>query len=197
VLAIIGPNGAGKTTTLMLVAGLLACSRGQIIHDGLVFDDAAEGVFVQPENRHVGIVFQDGALFAHLSALQNVAFGLRARGTKKREALATAAIMLDSFDMGSYGAHLPHQLSGGQRQRIALARTLVTAPAILLLDEPTAALDTDGRDETRGLLSHVFTSFSGPVLLVSHQTEEINAMATTIARIDVQRDANVVATLTN
>lgn len=199
VTAIMGPNGSGKTTALMLVAGLLAVESGNITLDEIVFDTAenGNGIFVQPEHREVGMVFQDGALFSHLSALDNVSFGLRARGMKKNEARLLANSMLGEFAMGSYLQSLPHELSGGQRQRVALARALATRPKILLLDEPTSALDEDARSESFTFLAKVFAEFTGPVLLVSHQRDEVNALATTTARVEVQRGATVVATMSN
>ena len=199
VTAIVGPNGSGKTTALMLVAGLLACTSGSIALNGTTFDMAenGHGIFVQPEHREVGMVFQEGALFSHLSALDNVAFGLRARGEKKNDARQRAELMLHEFSMGSYMHSLPHEMSGGQRQRVALARTLVTRPKILLLDEPTSALDEDARRDSFEFLATVFAQFTGPVLLVSHQRDEVNTLATTTARVEVQRGANVVATIKN
>ena len=199
VTAIVGPNGSGKTTTLMLVAGLLACTSGSIALDDTVFDAAENdpGIFLQPERRDVGMVFQDGALFSHLSALDNVAFGLRARGEKKNDARQRGISMLEQFGMGDYLRTLPHEMSGGQRQRVALARTLVTHPKILLLDEPTSALDEEARRDSLEFLAAVFAQFTGPVLLVSHQRDEVNALATTTARVEVQRGTNVVATINN
>lgn len=105
--------------------------------------------------------------------------------------------MLGEFAMGSYLQSLPHELSGGQRQRVALARALATRPKILLLDEPTSALDEDARSESFTFLAKVFAEFTGPVLLVSHQRDEVNALATTTARVEVQRGATVVATMSN
>ena len=199
VTAIMGPNGSGKTTALMLVAGLLAAESGSISLDETVFDTADNGneIFVQPEHREVGMVFQDGALFSHLSALDNVSFGIHARGVKKSESRLLAESMLAEFAMGSYLDALPKELSGGQRQRVALARALVTRPKILLLDEPTSALDEDARKDSFAVLAKVFAEFTGPVLLVSHQRDEVNALATTTARVEVQRGATVVATMSN
>jgi molybdate transport system ATP-binding protein len=105
--------------------------------------------------------------------------------------------MLEEFSMGSYLRALPHEMSGGQRQRVALARTLVTRPKLLLLDEPTSALDEDARRDSFEFLATVFAQFTGPVLLVSHQRDEVNTLATTTARVEVQRGATVVATIKN
>ena len=192
VLAITGPNGSGKTTALLLITGLLNISSGRIELDGQICDGET---FVQPEDRQVGMLFQNGALFPHLSVSQNIIFGLRARGMRKDEALSRATGTMKKLDIHSFAEKRPHELSGGQQQRVALARTLVTQPKILLLDEPTTALDTHAREATLDLLAEVFTQFNGPVVLVSHDSRDIQKLATTEARIDVQHGTHVVANL--
>jgi len=193
VLAITGPNGSGKTTALLLIAGLLNISSGRIELDGQICDG---DTFVQPEDRQVGMLFQNGALFPHLNVSQNIIFGLRARGMRKDEALSRATDTMKKLDIHSFAEKRPHELSGGQQQRVALARTLVTQPKILLLDEPTTALDTYAREATLDLLAEVFTQFNGPVVLVSHDSRDIQKLATTEARIEVQYGTHVVANLT-
>jgi molybdate transport system ATP-binding protein len=192
VLAITGPNGSGKTTALLLITGLLNISSGRIELDGQICDGET---FVQPEDRQVGMLFQNGALFPHLSVSQNIIFGLRARGMRKDEALSRATDTMKKLDIHSFAEKRPHELSGGQQQRVALARTLVTQPKILLLDEPTTALDTHAREATLDLLAEVFSQFNGPVVLVSHDSRDIQKLATTEARIDVQHGTHVVANL--
>lgn len=192
VLAITGPNGSGKTTALLLITGLLNISSGRIELDGQICDGET---FVQPEDRQVGMLFQNGALFPHLSVSQNIIFGLRARGMRKDEALSRATDTMKKLDIHSFAEKRPHELSGGQQQRVALARTLVTQPKILLLDEPTTALDTYAREATLDLLAEVFSQFNGPVVLVSHDSRDIQKLATTEARIDVQHGTHVVANL--
>ncbi|MEI6743435.1 MAG: ATP-binding cassette domain-containing protein [bacterium] len=193
VLAITGSNGSGKTTALLLIAGLLNISSGRIELDGQICDG---DTFVQPEDRHVGMLFQDGALFPHLTVIQNIAFGLRARGVRKDEALSRAMGTMEKLDIHTFAEKRPHELSGGQQQRVALARTLVTQPKILLLDEPTTALDASARAATLDLLAEVFSQFTGPVVLVSHDSRDIQKLATTEARIEVQHGTHVVANLT-
>jgi molybdate transport system ATP-binding protein len=193
VLAITGSNGSGKTTALLLIAGLLNVSSGSIELHGRICDGET---FVQPENRHVGMLFQHGALFPHLTVTQNVIFGLRARGLHKDDAMSQALITMQTLDISSFANKRPHELSGGQQQRVALARTLVTQPKILLLDEPTTALDAHAREATLELLAETFTQFTGPVVLVSHDSRDIQKLATTEARIDVQHGTHVVANLT-
>jgi molybdate transport system ATP-binding protein len=193
VLAITGSNGSGKTTALLLIAGLLNISSGRIELDGQICDGDS---FVQPEDRHVGMLFQNGALFPHLTVSQNIIFGLRARGVRKDEALSLATGTMEKLDIHTFAEKRPHELSGGQQQRVALARTLVTQPKILLLDEPTTALDASARAATLELLAEVFSQFAGPVILVSHDSRDIQKLATTEARIEVQHGTHVVANLT-
>ena len=193
VLAITGSNGSGKTTALLLIAGLLSISSGRIELDGQLCDG---DTFVQPEDRHVGMLFQNGALFPHLTVSQNIIFGLRARGVHKDDALRRAMGTMEKLDIHTFAKKRPHELSGGQQQRVALARTLVTQPQILLLDEPTTALDNDARAATLDLLAQTFAQFAGPVILVSHDSRDIQKLATTEARIEVQHGTHVVANLT-
>lgn len=195
VRAIVGPNGSGKTTTLHLVAGLLAADSGIVAVDDRVFDDASKGVFLQPEDRKVGIMFQDHALFPHLSVADNIAFGPKARGRQRHEIRDVVAESLARFDIEHLARRKPHELSGGQQQRVALARVIATRPNILLLDEPTSSLDAKARDEIRCLLADTFAAFSGVVLLVSHDGEETKKLATSVTRIDLRRGDTMVASL--
>lgn len=195
VRAIVGPNGSGKTTTLHLVAGLLAADTGTITHHHRVFDDATTGAFLQPESRSVGVVFQDNALFPHLSVEDNVAFGLRARGTKRNDVREALDAALVRFDVAHLARRMPRELSGGQQQRVALARVFATNPDILLLDEPTSSLDAEARDEIRELLREIFGGFAGIVLLVSHDEAETERLATSVTHIDLRRASTTVASL--
>ncbi|TML15581.1 MAG: amino acid ABC transporter ATP-binding protein, partial [Actinobacteria bacterium] len=141
VVAILGPNGAGKTTLLRCLAGLQPIDEGRIALGDEVLDEPAAGILVAAEHRPVGVVFQDYLLFAHLSALDNVAFGLRARRVPRAEARAQAMLWLERLGLADHARDRPATLSGGQQQRVALARALATNPKLLLLDEPLAALD--------------------------------------------------------
>jgi ABC-type sulfate/molybdate transport systems ATPase subunit len=195
--AITGPNGSGKTTVLHLVAGLLPVATGRIALDDFVLDDSSTSAFVQPERRDLGLMFQDNALFPHLSVRENIAFGLRARRTKDDVVTSTVNASLERFSLGDLAARLPHELSGGQQQRVALARAMITRPGILLLDEPTSSLDAEARWEVRNVMAATFSDFAGVVLLVSHDDEETKKLATAESRIDVRRETTVMASLRN
>lgn len=174
-VALTGSNGAGKTTLLNLVAGLLPVESGSITIDGEVVDSAGDpgpSVFTQPERRRVGLLPQGGALFPHLTALENVAFGPRATGTRPGAARSLAADLLARFGIADLAARRPHELSGGQRQRVAVARTLAVSPRVLLLDEPMSSLDEDGRADVRAALGDLRAGFGGPVLIVSHDPRD-------------------------
>jgi len=177
VVALLGPNGAGKTTLLRAIAGLVPLESGHVRLDGRVLEDTASGEYIPTERRPIGVVFQDYLLFPHLSVLDNVAFGLRSRGTRPREAYDRAAQWLDRVGLRSYAKAKPGALSGGQRQRVALARALAPDPRLLLLDEPLAALDATTRAEVRRDLKHHLASFPGLRLVVTHDPLEAAALA--------------------
>lgn len=187
VVALHGPNGSGKSTLLHLVTGLLPVDEGTITIGDAIVDRVSAGdatVFVQPEHRGVGLLPQGGALFPHMSAQENVAFGPRARGVTVNVAAATAGTQLQRFGIVDLGQRRPHQLSGGQRQRVALARTLAVEPRVLLLDEPTSALDERGRSEVLEMLSEVKRTFAGSMVLVSHDRRDIEALADRVVGVE-------------
>jgi molybdate transport system ATP-binding protein len=177
VVALLGPNGAGKTTLLRALAGLVPFRSGHVRLDGKVLEDAATNLYVPTEQRPIGFVFQDYLLFPHLSVLDNVAFGLRSRGTARGAANDKAVQWLDRVGLKSYQRAKPAELSGGQRQRVALARALAPDPRLLLLDEPLAALDVTTRAEVRRDLKHHLESFQGIRLVVTHDPLEAVALA--------------------
>lgn len=182
--AVVGPNGAGKTTLLRALAGLRALSAGRIEVDGVVLDDPATGTYVVPERRPVGVVFQDNLLFPHLDALDNVAFGLRTRGHNRRDARRVALEWLDRVGLADRQHARPAELSGGQAQRVALARSLAPNPAVLLLDEPLAALDTTTRNEVRRHLRRHLDTFAGVGLLVTHDPVDAAVLADHVIVLD-------------
>jgi molybdate transport system ATP-binding protein len=177
IVAIVGPNGSGKTTILRALAGLVPLSGGRVVLDGEVLEDPTLGVREPPEARPVGFVFQNYLLFPHLSALENVAFGLRSRGVPRAEARERAMGWLDRVGMADRAGARPRALSGGQAQRVALARALATDPRLLLLDEPTAALDAGARVELRREMRRHLATFPGTRLLVTHDPIEAATLA--------------------
>ena len=187
VVALLGPNGAGKTTALRAVAGLVPLDGGRIVLDGRVLDDPDTGTWVPPDERSVGVVFQDHLLFPRLSALDNVAFGLRARGARKADARARAAAWLDRVGLGTQAGARPRALSGGQSQRVALARALATEPRLLLLDEPLAALDVQARAHVRAELRRHLASFAGARLLVTHDPVDAMVLADRLVVVEAGR----------
>ncbi|MGE0151667.1 MAG: ABC transporter ATP-binding protein [Reyranellaceae bacterium] len=182
-VCLVGPSGCGKTTTLRLVAGLERVQQGSIDIAGRRVADTH--LHLPPEERSVGLMFQDFALFPHLSVLDNVAFGLRGQSAAKRE--GTARAMLQQVGMGDFAAAFPHMLSGGQQQRVALARALAPQPKIMLLDEPFSGLDTRLRQRVRDDALHVLKQSGTTTLLVTHDPEEAMFMADRIAMMDQGR----------
>lgn len=176
-VALLGPNGAGKSTAVQALAGLLPLDQGRITLEGRVLDEPDARVFVAPEERGVGVVFQDYLLFPHLSVLENMAFGLRARRERRDHALARARSWLESLGLSGMASRRPGDLSGGQAQRVALGRALATEPRLLLLDEPLAALDVTTRVELRRVLADHLDAFSGPRLLITHDPTEAFLLA--------------------
>jgi molybdate transport system ATP-binding protein len=189
VVAVLGPNGAGKSTLLAAIAGLIRPDGGHVALDGRTLVDIARGTYLPPQHRRVGLVLQDYLLFPHLTALENVAFGPRARGVGRRPARADAARWLDRMGIGSLAGRRPHQLSGGQAQRVALARALATDPRLLLLDEPLASLDAGSRPAVRADLRKHLASYDGCTLLVTHDPLEALVLG---HRIVVIQDGKVV-----
>jgi molybdate transport system ATP-binding protein len=168
VTAVVGPSGAGKSTLLRLVAGLVRPDSGTIRLGEQTLDDAERGAHLPPGRRHISLVFQEYALFPHLSVARNVAYGLEARRVRRAERHRRVGAMLERLGIAVLANERPTRLSGGQRQRVALARALVTEPSALLLDEPLAALDVQTRAAVRGELREVLAELAIPTLLVTH-----------------------------
>ena len=177
ILCLLGPSGDGKTTLLRLAGGLEPLQQGRIAIAGR--EVAGPGLDLPPEQRQAGFVFQDYALFPHLTVARNVGFGLRGMPRAEREAAVAAA--LDRVAMAGFAAAWPHQLSGGQQQRVALARALAPRPALLLLDEAFASLDARLRDQVRQDTLAVLRQTGIATLMVTHDAEEAMLMADRIA----------------
>jgi ABC-type sulfate/molybdate transport systems ATPase subunit len=167
-VALVGPSGAGKSSVLRVIAGLVEPPRGQVRLDGERWLDTERGVSLPPEQRSVGLVFQDYALFPHLTVRRNVAFGSRGRSVEE---------LLERFRIRHLAGAHPPELSGGERQRVALARALARDPAVLLLDEPLAALDAHTKSEVRHELAELLRELALPTLLVTHDYEDAAALA--------------------
>ena len=189
VLALLGPNGAGKTTALRALAGLTPLTSGRLTLDGHTLEEPAARLRVPPEERPVGVVFQDYLLFPHLSALDNVAFGLRTRGVRRAAARAQASVWLDRVGLADHAGARPRALSGGQAQRVALARALAPHPRLLLLDEPLAALDARTRLDVRTQLRRHLAAFDAVAVLVTHDPLDAMVLAD---RLTVIEDGRVV-----
>jgi len=178
VVCLLGPSGCGKSTLLRIAAGLEPLQQGEVMLDG----QCAAGAGMRPlppEKRNLGLMFQDAALFPHLSVLENVTFGLQSLSAAERRHRARA--MLEDLGMAEYAQSYPHMLSGGQQQRVALARALAPAPRLMLLDEPFSALDARLRERTRDDTLHALKSTGTATLLVTHDPEEAMFMADRIA----------------
>jgi iron(III) transport system ATP-binding protein len=185
IVCLVGPSGCGKSTLLRLAAGLETLQQGRVSINGSVIADSRSSL--PPEKRGIGLVFQDYALFPHLSVLDNVRFGLSRRPmAEQRERALTA---LRQVGMDSYAAAYPHALSGGQQQRVALARALAPNPAVLLLDEPFSGLDARLRETIRDQTLHVLKQSGAATLLVTHDPEEAMFLAD---RIALMRDGRVI-----
>ncbi len=179
ILALLGPSGCGKTTILRLIAGLERPDAGEVRLKGTVI--AGTGVHVPPEKRGVGLVFQDYALFPHLNVAENVAFGLRSVPADERLSRCDRVIKL--LSLNGYERRRPQQLSGGQQQRVALARTLATAPDVILLDEPFSNLDALLRQTTRQEIRDILKKAGMTAILVTHDQEEALSFADRVAVI--------------
>ncbi|MEN3304366.1 MAG: molybdate transport system ATP-binding protein [Micromonosporaceae bacterium] len=184
VVALLGPNGAGKTTGLRALAGLLPLTAGHIRLGGELLDDPDRRVCTPTERRHIGVVFQDYLLFPHLTALDNVAFGPRSHGLTRQSAREQAAGWLARVGLADHARVKPRHLSGGQAQRVALARALAVDPALLLLDEPLAALDARTRLDTRAQLHRHLAEHPGATLLVTHDPLDALVLADRLVIIE-------------
>ena len=185
-VALLGPNGSGKTTLVSAIAGLVPPERGVVRLDGQVLD-GPDRDHVAPDRRPIGVVFQELLLFPHLSAEENVAFPLRARGAPRNEALARARAVLERFGLVARAAARPRDLSGGEAQRVALARALVAEPALLLLDEPLSALDVSARARARELIREELGRFPGVRVLVTHDPVEASILADRLVLVEEGR----------
>ena len=181
-LVLFGPSGVGKSVTLQAIAGLLRPTRGRIVLGHRVLFDHRAGIDLPARERRVGYLFQEPALFPHMSVARNIAFGLLPTLPARIDAATQARVdrVMRALDIAGLGARAPHELSGGQRQRVALARALVREPEVLLLDEPFSALDAALRDRVRTELEQIRARFGVPMVLISHDVDDVRRLADTL-----------------
>jgi molybdate transport system ATP-binding protein len=187
VAVLFGPSGCGKTTTLRCLAGLERPDEGRIAFDGTPWFDAGRRACLSPQERDVGYLFQEYALFPHLTVGRNLAYGLR--GVSRGERRRRVGEMLDLFGLGGLEDRYPHQISGGEQQRVALARVLARRPRLLLLDEPLSALDQATRAQLRAELRRLLAGFGVPVVLVTHDRAEATSLGDHVVVLDRGRVA--------
>src|SRR5262245_2438172 len=180
ITALFGPSGSGKSTTLALIAGLLRPDAGTIRLGDRVLVDVAAGVFLPPERRRVGLVFQDHLLFPHLTVGQNLLFGHGRRSSRPME----MARVLEVLDIGDLVQRRPETRSGGQRQRVALGRALLRGPELLLMDEPLAALDQSLKDRILTYLERAVREWRVPTVFVSHDQADVHRLADHVVVIE-------------
>lgn len=185
IVGLFGPSGSGKSTILRLIAGLLRPESGHIAVAGQVVFDSKAGIDLPSRKRHVGLVFQDGLLFPHMSVRQNLLYGAWARGNKAAVALDPT---VDILGIGHLLHRAPRHLSGGERQRVAIGRALLSDPAALLMDEPVTAVDQERRAEILPHLEALAEQARVPILYVSHAMAEMERLA---ERIVFLRDGRV------
>ncbi|MBN8632739.1 MAG: ABC transporter ATP-binding protein, partial [Rhodobacterales bacterium] len=176
VTCLLGPSGCGKSTTLRMIAGVERADAGEVRLDGVTV--AGPGVHLPPEMRSTGLMFQDFALFPHLTVAENVGFGLRVDRTQKARRVGE---LLEKVDLSGFGAKHPHELSGGEQQRVALARAQAPRPRVMLMDEPFSGLDNRLRDGIRDRTLELLKEEGTAVLLVTHEPDEAMRMADEIA----------------
>ncbi len=175
ITVLIGPSGCGKTTLLRCLAGLERPNSGCIVFDGACWFDATTRIHRSPQDRGIGFLFQDYALFPHLTVAQNIGYGLQSIPSDERR--KRVSTIMSQFQIDGLESRFPHQVSGGQQQRVSLARVLIRKPRLLLLDEPLSALDEELRELLRGQLRGILRDFDIPVVMVTHDQREAQALA--------------------
>ena len=184
VTGILGASGCGKSMTLRCIAGIVKPDEGHIELDGKVLFDSREKINLRPQERHVGLLFQNYALFPNMTVRQNLMTGLKAEKTGKKEAEIRIQEMLDKFELKDLEKHKPAELSGGQQQRVALARIFLSSPRVLMLDEPFSALDGYLRWNLEQELLETLKEFGGPTLFVSHSRDEVYRICDRVCVMD-------------
>jgi molybdate transport system ATP-binding protein len=187
VTVLFGPSGAGKSATIAVVAGLLRPDACRVAVDGQVLADTEAGIWLKPEKRRVGLVFQDARLFPHMSVATNLRFGLRRAQSGHGPGPVRFDEVVDLLGIGALLGRRPHTLSGGERQRVAIGRALLAQPHLLLMDEPLASLDDARKAEILPYLTRLKTALHLPVIYVTHALDEVNRLADSIVLIEAGR----------
>ena len=180
IVGVFGANGIGKTSLLRTIAGLNPLGDGELVLDNEIVDAPAKQLFVEPELRHVGMMFQDHSLFPFMTALDNASFPLIMRGVKRDAARKLAIEMLEQFGVADVGEQLAPTLSGGQSQRVAIVRALIGSPRVVLLDEPLSAIDEDSREGVRNRIREHLVRMGVSTIVVSHDRAELDQLCTRI-----------------
>jgi molybdate transport system ATP-binding protein len=183
VVAVVGPNGSGKSTLLSVVSGLLRLAAGSMSLEGRCLDSSVDDVYVSPEDRNIGMMFQSLHLVNQMTAIDNVALALRARGSSRNDARVVAQERLEAVGAAHLANRKASELSGGEAQRITLARAIATRPAVLLLDEPLSAIDAASKEPLREVLAVVLQEFEGITLLVTHDLDDVDSLASRSIRL--------------
>lgn len=180
IVGVFGANGIGKTSLLRTIAGLCPLSEGELKVNGVIVDAPAKHLFVQPELRNIGMVFQDHSLFPFMTALDNAAFPLTMRGMKRNVARKLAMETLEQFGVTNVAEQLAPTLSGGQSQRVAIVRALVGSPQAVLLDEPLSAIDDESRESVRNQIREHLNRLGVSAIVVSHDRADLDHLCTRI-----------------
>jgi molybdate transport system ATP-binding protein len=180
IVGVFGANGIGKTSLLRTIAGLNPLGDGELVLDNGIVDAPAKQLFVEPELRHVGMMFQDHSLFPFMTALDNAAFPMIMRGVKRDAARKLASEMMEQFGVADVAQQLAPTLSGGQSQRVAIVRALISSPRVVLLDEPLSAIDEDSREGVRNQMREHLVRLGASTIVVSHDRAELDHLCTRI-----------------
>lgn len=184
IVGVVGQNGTGKTSLLRTIAGLSALGSGELSLNGVMVDQPAKRLFVLPELRNIGMVFQDHALMPFLSAVDNAALPLVVRGMKRGEAKTLALELLEQFGVADVAYQLSSTLSGGQSQRVAIVRALIGNPSVVLLDEPLSAIDESSRNGVRSVIASRLSMLGVPTLIVSHDQSDVVALCSRVKQLN-------------
>ncbi len=183
ILAILGENGFGKTTTLKAIAGLITPDEGYINLDNTVIFNSKSNINLPPQRRNISYVFQELALFPHISVYENIAFGLKVKGYPTVKIKKEVNNMMQTFKLEDFSSYLPGEISGGQQQRVALARALVAKPELLLLDEPFSSQDPESKRKIRDEVKTILNKISIPTILVTHDFQDAITLAERVCTV--------------